>query len=213
MLKLEIGMSNERGFTLVEHVGWVEALGRSPTKPSLLGFGSPAATQPTELRLPHYIERIRGFTLVEILVVLLIIGITIGFAMLAFGDFGARRRVVFAAEQFVNDVKMVQNQAILENSTFGILVNQDSYRAFRFNAAMSWQVVSSNRIFRQHFFPKPASLRFQPKIGSAGTPQIIINESGDMSPFNLLVDIKGSVVAEVVGHHNGAIQLKTKPSS
>ncbi len=221
MLKLETGMSNERGFAAVEHVGchvgWVEAGKPKPNKEGFVGLRPRASTQPTcqptEPSLPRYIARIRGFTLVEILVVLLIIGITIGFAMLAFGDFGARRRVVFAAEQFVNEVKLVQHQAALDMGTYGILVNQDSYRVFRFNGSSGWQVMTNNRIFRQHFFPDAVSLRFQPKLGSQSTPQIIINESGDTTPFHLLIELKGRLVAEVVGHHSGLIKLITKSSS
>lgn len=157
----------------------------------------------------------RGFTLVEILVVLLIIGITIGFAMLAFGDFGARRRVVFAAEQFVNDVKLVQHQAALDMGTYGLFVHQNSYRVFRFNVLSGWQVMTDHQIFRQHFFPPAVTLRLQSqfKPGSPNTPQIIINESGDTTPFHLMIDLKGLWVAEVVGHHSGLIQLKTKPST
>ena len=155
----------------------------------------------------------RGFTLIEILVVLLIVGITIGFAMLAFGDFGARRRAIFAIEQFVNDVKLVQHQAALEIATYGIRIEKTSYQVFRFNEALSWQALPHHRLFRHHVFPDAISAIFQPKIDSGGTPQIIINESGDTTPFHLFFELKRMPLAEVVGYHNGLIQLKTKPSS
>ncbi len=35
----------------------------------------------------------KGFTLIEILIVLMIIGITLSFAILSFGDFGEGRKV------------------------------------------------------------------------------------------------------------------------
>lgn len=161
---------------------------------------------------PRGARSTRGFTLVEILVVILIIGITIGFAILAFGDFGTRRRVVFAAEQFVNEVKLVQHQAILEIGTYGILVDQHSYTVFRFDS-LNWRAMTGNRIFSKHYFPDQATLKFQPQIDAEGNPQIIINESGDMNSFGLYISIKNSVVAVINGHHNGSIDLIKKPSS
>ncbi len=80
----------------------------------------------------------RGFTLIEILVVLLIIGITMGFALMAFGDFGEKRRIVVAAEQFTNLIKLVQQQAILETSTLGIDVHDNHYDVLRFKPPASW---------------------------------------------------------------------------
>ena len=154
-----------------------------------------------------------GFTLVEILVVLLIIGITIGFALLAFGDFGAKRRVVMASEQFVNFVKLVQQQAIMETSTLGIYIDNNSYQALRFDSSSNWQQFPAHSIFRRHAFPAQATIQFQPKVASSHNPQIIINESGDMSAFKLAVRIKNDDVAIIAGHHNGSIVLDAKPSS
>jgi len=151
-----------------------------------------------------------GFTLVEILIVLLIIGITISFALLAFGDFGATRRVELAAEQFANYVKLVQQHAILETGTFGILVEHKDYQAFRFDLVSGWQTLSAQSVFRLREFPSVAEVSFQTKMNSSPhTPQIIINESGDMTAFQLAFKSKGTDVAVVQGHHSGLIQIKS----
>ena len=76
--------------------------------------------------------RPKGFTLIEILIVIVIIGITIGFALIAFGDFGEGKRIRFAAEQLINTIKLSQQKAILESSTLGLKVDQSSYRVFKF---------------------------------------------------------------------------------
>lgn len=154
----------------------------------------------------------KGFTLIEILVVLFIIGITIGFALLAFGDFGAKRRVVLASEQFVTYIKLAQQQAILETSTLGITVSNNSYQASRYSASNNWQSFPAKSIFRKHTFPSDVLLKFQPQQPQGAQPQIVINESGDMNAFRLTVNIKGEVVVVIIGHHNGLIDLENKKS-
>ena len=50
----------------------------------------------------------KGFTLIEVMVVVVIIGITIGFAMLSFGDFGQSRRLLTAAEGTLTAFKSIR---------------------------------------------------------------------------------------------------------
>ncbi len=152
----------------------------------------------------------KGFTLIEILVVLLIVSIIIGFALLAYGDFGAKRRTLFAAEQFVNYVKLVQNQAILETGTFGVLVAQNSYQVYRFDHTENWSLIKGNKIHSLHSFPSQVNLTFKPRMETKGVPQIVINESGEMNPFNLLISLKDTVVVTIQGRHNGEMTMELK---
>lgn len=159
-------------------------------------------------------ERSHGFTLIEILVVVLIIGITLGFALLAFGDFGSKRRIVMAAEQFVTYVKFVQQQAILETSTLGISLNKNNYQVLRFQAPTDWQVMPQKNIFREQHFPDNAVVNIETTTNSKEAPQIIINSSGDMTPFKLNISSERQInIAVVIGKNNGtiAIQLLQAP--
>lgn len=151
----------------------------------------------------------RGFTLIEILVVLLIVGITLGFAMLAFGDFGNKRRITSSAEHFVNYVKLVQQEATLESATLGISFNQTSYQVLRFKTGKGWQAMSAKGIFRSQNFPKDTLVRIETAIKGTKTPQIIINASGDMTPFKLHIGSnRQDTIIQVNGEHNGSITLK-----
>ncbi|MFA5959218.1 MAG: type II secretion system minor pseudopilin GspH [Tatlockia sp.] len=126
--------------------------------------------------------RTKGFTLIEILVVVLIIGITLGFTLLCFGDFGAGRRAVVNAEQFSSYLKLLQLQAILENNALGITFDKNGYHTHRLNQE-KWQPMPAKGMFHERHFPENIVVTVRQ---SKNTPQIIINASGEISSF--LVD-------------------------
>lgn len=163
------------------------------------------------LKLVTGMQNKQGFTLIEILVVLLIIGITLGFALLAFGDFGSSRRVLMAAEQFVNYVKLAEQQAILESSTFGISINQQSYQILRFQAPNTWRPPSKNKIFLAQHFPDKTRVRLENIKDKKHLPQIIITAAGEITEFTLILSTKNQDnIVSVVGEPNGTVRLLKK---
>ncbi|MBA2711123.1 MAG: type II secretion system minor pseudopilin GspH [Tatlockia sp.] len=130
-------------------------------------------------------ERERGFTLIEILVVVLIIGITIGFALLAFGDFGASRRAIVSTEQLSAYIKLLQQRAIIENNSLGIDINNEGYSTLRLEQGR-WQNMPAKAIFRPRTFPDNifAYVQTRGKVTNKG-PDIIIDSSGELSSFSI----------------------------
>jgi general secretion pathway protein H len=154
-----------------------------------------------------------GFTLVEILVVLLIIGITLGFALLAFGDFGEKRRILTGAEAFAHYLKLIREEAILEGGTFGIHITPHTYQVLRFQDPGGWKTEESTRLFRVRNFPKNTSVRLKTNISSK-SPEIILHASGDMTPFVLYLDASDTKnLLEITGHHDGELSVKTSNDS
>ncbi|MDI9819498.1 MULTISPECIES: type II secretion system minor pseudopilin GspH [unclassified Legionella] len=157
--------------------------------------------------------RAKGFTLIEILVVLIIIGITIGFALLSFGDFGASRRATVSAEQFSTYIKLVQQQAILEMSTLGVQVNQDNYRTFRLERD-SWQLMPEKGIFHTRYFPENVIVNLQKAANTFKTPNIIIHSSGDITAFKLSFGTrKKSDIITIIARHDGQLIMQSPKSS
>lgn len=149
----------------------------------------------------------KGFTLIEILVVLTIIGVTIGFVLLAFGDFGASRRVVITAEQFANYLKLLQHRAIIEMKPFGVTVNQNRYQTFRFEQEI-WKPMSEKTMLHTQSFPDNLVVKFQNPKNNRKSPDIIVNASGDMTAFTLYFGTEQKpTLATLVGNHNGQVAL------
>lgn len=151
----------------------------------------------------------RGFTLIEILIVLLILGVTLGFALLAFGDFGESRRLFFSVEQLANALRVAQQQAILETSTFGLKVDPTHYQIVRLSNASQWQVLPNKKIFAPHTFPKNTRVVLTTQHPSSpGDPSIILYPSGEMSAFTLHFGInKQKMTLSLIGKPNGDLHV------
>lgn len=149
----------------------------------------------------------KGFTLIEILIVIVIIGITLGFALMSFGDFGEGRRVLTSAEQLVNTLKLGQQQAILETSTLGLRIDNKSYQLLKYQN--QWVPFSNKGIFKPTQLPKNTLVNLKTSSNPPiGTPAIIINPSGDMTPFVLTMGTANEpVIVTITGLHNGSLLL------
>lgn len=148
-----------------------------------------------------------GFTLVEILVVMLIIGITFTIATLAYGDFGEERKIRKFAEGFSQFVQLIHERAILESSTLQIQLSPKGYIARRLNAQNQWQPLK-NAYYRQHSLPPKAKILIL--LGGRKSEQvdITVSSSGDMSPFK--VDFGSDAhphLISVIGDENGTITI------
>lgn len=105
---------------------------------------------------PQFIRRdlrnIEGFTLIEILIILVIVGISFSFALLAFGDFGKSRQAQSTAEQVKNMIQYFREQAIIESSNFTINIRSSSYQVSRADANAE---ESSHPLHKFHQVPFP----------------------------------------------------------
>jgi general secretion pathway protein H len=157
----------------------------------------------------------QGFTLIEILIVLVIIGITFGFALIAFGDFGESRRILFSAEQLVNTIRLAQQQAILETSTVGLRIDNTGYQFLQLQNNTQWRPISDKGVFKMTYFPQDTQIILKTNNRTpAGFPAIIITSTGDMTPFTLSFgSTKENNMALLVGKRNGDLNFNPKGNS
>lgn len=150
----------------------------------------------------------QGFTLIEIMIVIVIIGITVGFALIAFGDFGQGRRIVFAAEQFVNVLKLAQQQAQLESITLGMRIDNNGYQLVSFSNH-HWQTAGNQGIFKWTNFPEKTRVLIKTAYSAKnGEPAIIFNAAGEMTPFSLTLGTEEQpAMAIITGANNGNLAL------
>lgn len=154
----------------------------------------------------------RGFTLIELLVVIIIIAIVASTALLAFGDFGAKRQTLIAAQQFEAYLELVQQQAILENGVFGITITRENYTTFRL-VNSKWQMVEKNRTLKQQFFPKNTEVIIVNSSNPTHSlPDLVISPLGNMTRLTInFCSSKDNVVATMTIQNNGSIRLSYAP--
>lgn len=149
----------------------------------------------------------KGFTFIELMVVLVILGIVFQFALLSWGDFGERRRVIVAAEQLTTFFNALQDEAVLENNLIGVRVRTHDYQLLRFQTKKGWQP----RPTRLHPPKLPANTLLHAQ-GAGGEAQIVIDAQGDINAFKLdLGNARQSAIATLFRGPSGNVELQVHP--
>jgi len=171
---------------------------------------------------PHEVKHgVRGYTLVEILVVLLIISIVTGAGLLSISRNQNKQLETFASEM-TQLITLAQEQAMLQPSILGLVVMDhsfhfSSYEVNEFNNKAGW-VLLDDTILGQHAIPSmmQVEVRSQNKSSSdedkekrKETPQVIISTNGALTPFAIYVAKKGEKPRFVItGESNGHVSYK-----
>jgi general secretion pathway protein H len=162
----------------------------------------------------------RGFTLIELMIVMVIIGLGIGLATVALGD-SSRDRINEEADRLSALVTLAMDEAMLESQEMGLRVDAQSYQFFTLGADNQWNAVDSNDdVFRKRELPAgieltlerddkldPEELDWEENEG----PQIFIYTSGEMTPFTLrITNTKGDFKRTLIGYIQGTVEIEER---
>jgi general secretion pathway protein H len=171
-------------------------------------------------------RRQKGFTFLEILAVVVIIGITISFASLSLSSRAVDERLATEAERLEALLKLAADEAVIQGEEIGLLVGADGY-AFYHLDRNQWAAYEAGPL-RERALPEGMSLhlagdggeevqiplpdetdRSMDKGKKAAQPQILLLSSGELTPFVLQLRIDQlEVVYEAEGKLTGQISMK-----
>ncbi len=147
--------------------------------------------------------RIAGFTLLELLVVLVVMGIMLG--MVSFNAIPDNKKALFNdAQRIALLLQLAREEAIVRNRPVAFELDSEQFR-FYVRDDTSWQLLNDNDLFRERQFQKsPLLISMQPAPAKPGLPlKIVFGREPVDKPFILTLsfdDATVAVYADGLGH-------------
>lgn len=166
--------------------------------------------------------RASGFTLLEVLVVIVIIGIIASMAVVSVNVLGGDNEMEEEARRLMAVLGQVREDAMLEGRDVGLRVDARSYDFARYDARLErWELVGDDPLLRERRLPDGLELelwlegrsvrltdRAEPTDRAPLQPQVVVMASGDLVPFELRLRRAGtSEVRALTGTADGKFEI------
>ena len=151
-----------------------------------------------------------GFTLLEILVVIVIIGVMVSMATLSIGLLGGDRQSEEEARRVWAVIRQAREEAELQAIDLAVFVGATDYEFLRFDTRRNqWQPVVDDKLYAQRTLPEGLRFRLwmegreivlKPGLPDRSKkdesekwpPQLTVLSSGDVVPFELQIERDGA---------------------
>jgi general secretion pathway protein H len=139
-------------------------------------------------------RRARGFTLIEILVVITIIGVIAAATILSLTSSGRDRELEKEGDRLLALVNYAREQAELQTREYGVMFSDDGYEFLTYdNRRAAWRGVFEDDALAERKLPygltfalsiesRPVTFN-RPKDAKDKTPQLMIYSNGDLTTF------------------------------
>ena len=144
--------------------------------------------------------RSKGFTLVEILVVIVIMAVVISITVLSVSSTGRDSQLDEESRRIEGLVGLLHERALLEGRDFGLRIEPAAYEFVVYDTRRDrWMMLDQEREFRHRDLPKGITFQLQLdsqtvvikpidknlSSGDLPNPQVAIAASGEGTPFRL----------------------------
>ena len=154
----------------------------------------------------------RGFTLLEILAVVLIIGIIVSFATLSVGQ-SSSHVIQEEVERLNGLLHLASEEAVMQGRELALQFSEDAYSFLELSTENQWIPVGDDVLFRERSFPPeinidlviegaPASFNDEKNL-----PRVFVLSSGELTPFTLTLSLDEKESYTLEGAIDGKLSL------
>lgn len=155
-------------------------------------------------RLPPSRSAVRGFTLIEIMVVVLIIGVLSAGLLLSVSLTGRDRELEKESDRLLALINYAREQAELQTREYGIIFQDDNYEFVSYDVHRQvWRSIFEDDVLQLRRLPygldvklkietRPIVLK-KPENAKDKTPNVMIFSSGDLTQFEVTLEREGGV--------------------
>jgi general secretion pathway protein H len=134
-----------------------------------------------------------GFTLIEVMVVVIIIGVLLNYVAISLGRNTPGDMLKDEANRLTSLIELASEEALLRSVLIGVDITEESYGFLYLNEG-KWESVSDS-LFRQRQLPEGMELSIATSLPEGDdeekrTPEIILMNSGEMSSFELKISLE-----------------------
>lgn len=153
-------------------------------------------------------KTIYGFTLIELMVVMVIISVILTFVSLSIGDGGISRTLELEGKRFSSLVTLAREESIMQAKEMGISFEDNSYQFYVLEGQEWHPQTARDDIFRHRILPPAIQIELQIEgmpVDKDAMPQLLILSSGELTPFEVIFSAEEADAYHVTGTALGEI--------